>query len=66
VSTARGASQASVPTGLAGDANDRFILNTSTGELFFDSNGNAAGSHVLIATFTATIPTLTVADFAVI
>ena len=30
-------------SGLAGDANDRFIFNTSTGQLFFDDNGNAAG-----------------------
>ncbi len=38
-------------TGQAGDGNDRFILNIITGELFFDSDGSAAGGARLIATF---------------
>ncbi len=42
---------ASNSTGLAADRNDRFIYNTTTGELFFDSNGSAAGGARLIATF---------------
>ncbi len=36
-------------TGLAQDASDRIIYETDTGNLFYDSNGNAAGGSVLIA-----------------
>lgn len=32
------------------DADDRIIYESSTGKLFFDSNGSAAGGRVLIAT----------------
>jgi Ca2+-binding RTX toxin-like protein len=53
-------------TGLAGDANDRFILNTLTGDLFFDVNGTGAGGSRLIATFTGVIPVLTSADFTIV
>jgi Ca2+-binding RTX toxin-like protein len=53
-------------TGLAGDANDRFIFNTLNGELYFDSNGIYAGQSRLIATFTPTLPVLTAADFMVV
>jgi Ca2+-binding RTX toxin-like protein len=53
-------------TGLAGDANDRFIFNTGTGQLFFDDNGNAAGGSRLIATFTGTPPVLTATDFSLV
>ena len=53
-------------TGLAGDANDRFILNTATGDLFFDINGTGAGGSRLIATFTGVIPALTASDFDIV
>ncbi len=33
----------------ANDSNDRFIYNNISGELFFDSNGSAAGQQILIA-----------------
>jgi len=53
-------------TGLAGDLNDRFIYNTMTGDLFFDSNGSAAGGHRLIATFTGLLPVLAASDFDIV
>ncbi|MDX2308397.1 MAG: calcium-binding protein [Hyphomicrobium sp.] len=52
-------------TGTAGDANDRIIYNTTTGALFFDSNGNVEGGLVQFATL-STKPVLTAADFFVI
>ena len=52
--------------GLAHDAGDRFILNSLTGDLYFDANGDAAGARVLIATFTNGIPVLTVSDFDIV
>jgi len=36
-------------TGLAQDASDRIIYESDTGNLFYDSNGNAAGGSMLIA-----------------
>ena len=55
-------------TGSALDADDRFILNTATGELFFDNNGSNAGDSGsrLIADFEGAIPVLTVADFDIV
>lgn len=53
-------------TGKAGDADDRFILNLATGELVYDSNGDAQGGARIVATFTAGIPTLTEADFVIL
>ena len=52
-------------TGLAGDANDRFIYNSDTGELFFDSNGTGAGGSRLIATF-SNHAALTAADILIV
>jgi serralysin len=49
----------------AHDADDRIVYNRSTGNVFYDSNGNAAGGAVIIATLT-TKPLLTVGDFQVI
>jgi Ca2+-binding RTX toxin-like protein len=49
----------------AHDADDRIIYNRSTGNVFYDSNGNLAGGSVIIATLT-TKPLLTAADFQVI
>jgi Ca2+-binding RTX toxin-like protein len=38
--------------GLADTATDRIIYNNITGQLFYDSNGNAAGGQTLFATVT--------------
>ena len=48
----------------AADANDHIIYNSATGAVFYDSNGNAAGSAVQIATLSAGLA-LTSADFLV-
>jgi Ca2+-binding RTX toxin-like protein len=55
----------SVAGGQAAGAEDRFIYDSATGNLYFDSNGSAAGGHALIATFVGH-PVLTDADFLVI
>jgi Ca2+-binding RTX toxin-like protein len=52
-------------TGLAHDANDHIIYNKTTGALFYDSNGNAAGGSVQIATL-SNHAAITAADFQVI
>lgn len=52
-------------TGVATDANDHIIYNTTTGLLSYDTNGNAAGGVTQIAVLTAH-PVLTAADFFVI
>jgi Ca2+-binding RTX toxin-like protein len=49
----------------AHDADDRIVYNQATGNLFYDSNGNAAGGSTLLATLT-TKPVLTAGDFVVI
>lgn len=49
----------------AHDSNDRIIYNAATGDLFYDSNGNAAGHKVLIATLDAHL-TITASDFQII
>jgi Ca2+-binding RTX toxin-like protein len=48
----------------AADADDRIIYNSATGDLFYDSNGNAAGGSVQFADL-ATGLALTAADFLV-
>jgi serralysin len=50
----------------ASDASDRIIYNQVTGALIYDSNGNAAGGAIQIATLTTLKPVLTAADFVVI
>ena len=47
------------------DANDYIVYNPANGALYYDSNGNAAGGAVQIATLTNK-PVLAVSDFAVI
>ena len=53
-------------TGLATAAGQRIIFETDTGELYYDSNGNASGgTYALFARVDANIP-LTNADFLII
>lgn len=52
-------------TGLAGDADDRFIYNQLTGELFFDTNGSAGGGSRLIATLT-NLEAISASDFMIV
>jgi Ca2+-binding RTX toxin-like protein len=49
----------------AADANDHIIYDRAHGNLFYDSNGDAAGGATLIATL-SNKPLLTAADFLVI
>ncbi|HWM45154.1 MAG TPA: M10 family metallopeptidase C-terminal domain-containing protein, partial [Burkholderiales bacterium] len=51
-------------TGTAHDADDRVIYNTSTGQLWYDADGNGAGAAQLIATLQGA-PALTATDIAV-
>ncbi len=52
-------------TGAAHDADDRVIYNTSSGELWYDADGNGAGARQLIATLQGT-PNLAATDIAII
>jgi Ca2+-binding RTX toxin-like protein len=49
----------------ATDANDRIIYNDATGAIFYDSNGNAAGGSLQIATL-QNKPVISNVDFVVI
>ncbi|MEQ1951534.1 calcium-binding protein [Mesorhizobium sp. CN2-181] len=51
--------------GLAGDADDRIIYETDTGNIFYDTNGNAAGGSTLFAIVGAGLG-ITNADFLII
>lgn len=65
VGTLAAAAFVSNTTGLAQDASDRIIYESDTGNLFFDSNGSAAGGSVLIAVLDPGL-LLTNLDFTVI
>ena len=52
-------------TGTAQDASDRVVYNTSSGELWYDADGNGAGSRQLIATL-AGAPTLSAVNIEMI
>jgi serralysin len=51
--------------GMAQDANDRILYNNITGQLYYDSNANAAGGMMLFATVTAGA-VLTFDDFVMV
>ena len=52
-------------TGEAGDADDRFILNSTTGELLFDINGSVGGTNGsrMIAELHGNLAGFSIADF---
>lgn len=52
-------------TGLSADGNTRFIYNTATGDLHYDSNGSNAGGDNIIATF-SNLVVLDAGDFVVV
>jgi Ca2+-binding RTX toxin-like protein len=49
----------------AADADDRIIYNSTTGQLFYDADGNGGGAAIQFATLQGA-PTLTVSDFQMI
>ena len=51
--------------GVAGDANDFLLYDTTTGKLFYDADGTGAGAKVEFVTLVG-IPALTAADFSII
>ena len=51
-------------TGTAHDADDRVVYNTATGELWYDTDGDAAGARQLIATLQGA-PTLAATDITI-
>jgi serralysin len=64
--TLSGAAFVTNTTGLAGDSNDRFIFNSATKTLFFDSDGTGITGAVAIATFTGLTGSLTSADILIV
>ena len=53
-------------SGLAHDADDRIIYNTSTGGLFYDSNGSATGGAIQIALLSSRPTGIDYTDFVVV
>ncbi|MGB8813618.1 MAG: hypothetical protein WCC57_10565, partial [Paracoccaceae bacterium] len=53
------------PSNIAGGAEDRFVFNTTTTALWFDSNGSAAGGLTLLVDLQAGA-TMTAADILLI
>lgn len=53
-------------TGVATDVDDRIVYNTTTGDLFYDSNGSAAGGAIKFATLINRPALVLAADFQVI
>ena len=51
--------------GTAGDLDDRFVYNTTTGELIFDRNGSDPGGNTVIAILQG-IPTFTAGDILIV
>ena len=51
--------------GVATDSNDRIVYNTSTGALYYDTNGNTAGGAVQFAIL-STQPLITASDFLIV
>ena len=49
----------------AADAEDRIVYNSATGQLIYDSNGNAAGGSTLFANLATGLP-LSNTDFHVV
>ena len=47
------------------DASDRIVYNTTTGDLYYDRDGNGAAAAIKFATL-VTKPAITNADFVVI
>jgi hypothetical protein len=52
-------------TGVAAAAANRIIFNTTTGDVWYDADGNAAGAAVLIATLTG-VSDLAATDFNIV
>jgi serralysin len=50
-------------TGLAQDADDRFLYNTLNGALYFDADGSGRGARVLIAGLNGSPDALAATDF---
>ena len=53
-------------TGTAGDANDYIVFNSTTGQLYYDDDGNGAHAAQLIATLTITNGTFGAEDFLIV
>lgn len=55
-------------TGATGglDASDRIIYNTTTGDIYYDTNGNVSGGSTVIASLGVSHPALTFTDFILI
>ena len=65
VGTLSSASFKASATGAAGDDNDYFLYNTTSGALFYDADGSGQGVAVQFATLT-TKPAVTANDFIVV